>query len=45
MLFTDLHRTLLKSGLKLLASFQKGYVKIREMFQPIRIEGLKFKRE
>jgi hypothetical protein len=29
----------LKSGLKPLASFQKGFVKIREIFQPIGREG------
>jgi hypothetical protein len=45
MLFSDLHRTLLKSDLKLLASFQKGFLKIRKMFQPIGREGLQFKRE
>jgi hypothetical protein len=39
MLFSDLHRTQLKSGLKPLASFQKGFVKIREIFQPIGREG------
>jgi hypothetical protein len=45
MLFSDLHRTLLKSGLKPLISFKKGFVKIWEMFQPIGREVLKFKRE
>jgi hypothetical protein len=39
MLFLDLHITLLKSGLMPLASFLKGFVKIREMIQPIGREG------
>jgi hypothetical protein len=34
-----------KSGLEPLAAFQKGFVKIREMFQPIGRKGSKFKRE
>jgi hypothetical protein len=43
-LFSDLHRTPLKSGLKPFASFQKGFVKIKEIFQLIGRERLKFKR-
>jgi hypothetical protein len=34
-----------ESGLKPLASFQEGFVKVWEMFQPLGKEGLKFKRE
>jgi hypothetical protein len=45
MLFWDLHRTLLKSGLEPLASFQEDFVKMWEMFQPIGRKILKFKRE
>jgi hypothetical protein len=45
MLFSDLHRTLFKSSLKPLASFQKGFIKIPELFQPKGRKGLKFKRE
>ncbi len=44
MLSSDLHRTFLESGLKPLAAFQKGFVKIWEMFQPIGRKGSKFKR-
>jgi hypothetical protein len=43
--FSDLHRTLLKNVRQLLAAFQKGFVKIREMYQPIGRQGLKFKKE
>jgi hypothetical protein len=38
-LFSDLHGTLLKIGLKPLASFQKGFVKIRETVQPMGRKG------
>jgi hypothetical protein len=40
-----LHGTLLKSDRQLLGSFQKSFVKIWEMYQPIGRKGLKFKRE
>jgi hypothetical protein len=43
--FSDLHITVLKSGRKLLATFQKSFAKIREMYQPIGRKGLKFIRE
>jgi hypothetical protein len=39
------NRTLFQSSLKPLASFQKGFIKIPEMFHPKGRKGLKFKRE
>jgi hypothetical protein len=45
MYFWDLHRTLLKSNRQLLAAVQKSFVKIQEIYYPIGIRGLKFKRE
>ncbi len=33
--FSDLHRTLLKKGRQLLATFQKSFAKIREKYEPI----------
>jgi hypothetical protein len=41
----DLHRTLLKNGKQLLAAFQKSFAKIREKYEPIGRESLKFKTE
>jgi hypothetical protein len=43
--FSDLHRTLLKSGSQLLAAFQKSLVEIWEMYKPIGRKELNFKRE
>jgi hypothetical protein len=42
---SNLHRTLLKNGRQPLAAFQKSFVKIREMYKPIRRKRLKFKTE
>jgi hypothetical protein len=38
--FSDLHITLLKSGRKLLAAFQKSFAKNWEMYQPIGRKGI-----
>jgi hypothetical protein len=43
--FSDLHTTLLKREMQLLAAFQNNFVKIREMHKPIGRRGIKFKRE
>jgi hypothetical protein len=42
---SDLHRTFLKSDRQQLAAFQKSFVKIQQMKQPIGRRGLKLKRE
>jgi hypothetical protein len=44
-LFSDLLITILKNGRQLLAAFQKSFVKIWEIYQPIERQELKFKRE
>jgi hypothetical protein len=43
--FLGFHITLLKSSRQLLAAFQKGLAKIREMYQPIGRKELKFMRK
>jgi hypothetical protein len=43
--FSNLHRRIWKSGKPPLAAFQKSFVKIREMYQPVGRKRLKFTTE